>query len=166
MEPVEEKKQENETWTYWRDLIEELITGARDALYHLAPCELDGDSDKGVTELGFKLVLLGVLKDHTDELNIESERVVDGGRIDLFLTHKKSGTSLVIELKYGRVGFLSTTQLNPRTHHETKQKVWKAECDKLDLLTDDEFLKVRLMCYFNHASKEKVWRVIYLSSLW
>jgi hypothetical protein len=93
----------------WSILLDEFEQYGTETLKMLAPCELGGDPNHGVTELGFKLVMFGFFATRTKEFRVKSERHVEGGRIDVFVRHLESGSLLVIELKYVRLAFLDQT---------------------------------------------------------
>jgi hypothetical protein len=80
-------------------------------------------------------------------LGIESEREVDGGRIDLFLSHQETNSALVVELKYARVGFLRSTESGLKLDWRMKYKLWKDENEKLQKMTLNEKLAVCLLLF-------------------
>ena len=131
---------------YWDDVVRELRRFTKNGLALLASRELDGDPNQGVTELGFKLALLCGLGNTFPDIVVESEREVEGGRIDLFLYHDKTKSSLVIELKYVRVGFLLSTQEAHKLYHTEKFKCWKEEDAKIGQLKAKE--KGEVSIYF------------------
>jgi hypothetical protein len=106
----------------WTRLIDTLLVYARRGLVLLAPREMDGKPEKGVTELGLKLLLLGHLGNLPAEgvVVVESERELDGGRLDLCLIDERTQSVLVIELKYLRTSFLTLTPYSAK--HTAKQQ--------------------------------------------
>lgn len=96
----------------WKPLLEAFETYATITLKMLAPRELSGDPNHGVTEVGFKLVLFGFFATRTELFDVESEREVESGRIDVFVRHRATKALLVLELKYVRVGFLEKARAN------------------------------------------------------
>jgi hypothetical protein len=129
----------------WARLIDTLIVYARRGLALLAPREMDGKPDKGVTELGLKLLLLGYLGNLPAEggvVAVESERELDGGRMDLCLIDERTHSVLVVELKYLRTSFLTLTPYS--TKHTAKQQhaAWDTTDKKVAaLLTQHETWK-------------------------
>lgn len=100
---METPKEEEYDWSSLLSTFEDYGTTV---LKMIAPRELSGDPNFGVTEMGFKLVLLGFFATRLVDFEVESEREVEGGRIDIFVRHRETGSLLVIELKYLRLGFL------------------------------------------------------------
>lgn len=121
----------------WSILLDEFEQYGTETLKMLAPCELSGDPNYGVTELGFKLVMFGFFSTRTKEFYVESERAVEGGRIDVFVRHLESGSLLVIELKYVRLAFLDKTckGITKTMGHVLVHKQYK--------LVNDELLKAK-----------------------
>ena len=111
----------------WEELIEKIKIFANNALALTSSLELDGKD--GISEMGLKLVMLSYLTTQRDEYEIESERTVEGGRMDLFLRHKDSSNVLVIELKYLRVGFLDSCKVSSTISH-TKRYAKYNEVDR------------------------------------
>jgi hypothetical protein len=128
----------------WPSLVKTLIEKSSIILSFIENCELDADANHGVTELGFKLSLLAGI---SEDLSVESERDVEGGRIDLLLSDTES--VLVIELKYLRVGFLEWTRMSPNTGHKTKHLKWKKANDTVAGLSPENVIKVRVREYYN-----------------
>lgn len=131
---------------YWQSAIDEIQRMVEKALSYIANRELDGDTANGITEQCFKMTILGVLVVSPTFANveIESERDVEGGRIDLFLYSKERECALVIELKYVRIGFLSSTKdvfFLPRLE---KYKAWRDADDSFRMLTRKERLLVTM----------------------
>jgi hypothetical protein len=129
----------------------------RRALSPLPGRELSGDPNKGVTELGFKLAWMTALCAVEPDLTIESERVVEGGRIDLLLA---LGTHVeVLELKYVRVGFLD------RVRFTKKWLIFHARCrvanTALNSLTRNDFWNQMFRRYqFDSSSGQPVYRML------
>lgn len=125
---------------YWNGIVIAIKTCAQKALALLANRELDGDPNEGVTEVGFKLAILACLANLSSfsGLEVESEREVDGGRIDLFLYHEVTQSALVVELKYVRVGFLLSTEKALKLNYRAKHKLWREENDKMVHLSKKE----------------------------
>ena len=99
----------------WEIILKELKSFTSSGLALLADMEFDGDPNNGITELSFKLLLLGALASPTEclgNLRVESEYSVEGGRIDLILFHDQTKSALVMELKYNRTGFYVPTAVS------------------------------------------------------
>lgn len=136
----------------WSSRVNTLIEKSSTILSFIANRELDGDPNNGVTEMGFKLSLLAGIP---EDLSVESERDVEGGRIDLFLTDTESG--LVIELKYLRVGFLESTRMSPNVGYKEKHLKWKQANDTVAGLSPEQRMKVCVKQYYNR--KESLYSV-------
>ena len=146
MEPIEDtEKADNDLQQHWVHVVLAMRQFAQNALRLLADRELDGDPNDGVTELGFKMVFLACFGNPAGpfaDIELESEREVDGGRIDLFLLHKPTNSALVVELKYVRVGFLASTANVPYSY-TALHKLWKDENEKIGRLDKEKRLEVR-----------------------
>lgn len=83
----------------------------------LSARDFDGDPNSGITEQTLKCMLVAVLRVTYPDIRVSSERVVDGGRLDLLLV--RGGHVEVLELKYIRTGFLSFVRYseNPRVFY-------------------------------------------------
>ena len=106
----------------WLPLLTQLRDASEATLALVATHELTGDANGGITETGFKLTLLSTLAPLHQEYEIESERDVEGGRIDLFIRHKATGHILLLELKYVRLGFLAGCQGDPTKWRELHRR--------------------------------------------
>lgn len=111
----------------WETLVNRLRDFVSKTLSLISPIELDGE--KGVTEMGFKLIVLAFLSTR-DGYEVESERVVEGGRMDIFVRDRHRGV-LIIELKYVRIGFLSLSKMPTSTPHTTKYATYKNVDEKV-----------------------------------
>jgi hypothetical protein len=145
------------TLVAWTTRVTELIRHARNGLSYLAPRELDGDPNEGITELGFKLVLMTGLGigEQLQDLQVESERSVEGGRIDLFMYHEASNSALVVELKYVRIGFIETTKEAFNLPFLQKHRKWKEEDDNIALMTTQEKCQIHVRNYSTNRETKK-----------
>ena len=156
---------------YWRNLVKEMKVFIENGLSLIASCELDGDSNKGITELGFKLMVLCFLGNNLTvykDLIIESEREVESGRIDIFLYNPVKKTALVIELKYIRIGFLESTKEVYKFGYKEKHKIWEKEDNKISLLNVKDIgnINVRQYTTINMNTNEKEMKLISIRSIW
>lgn len=142
------ENKQNEMFEVLMTLLEELKVYIENALSKIHPMEMDGDPNRGITELGLKLIVLGFLANYKEKkIRIESERSLRNGRIDLFVEYideeNKVLSSLVIELKYIRIAFLKHDEkITTHSHFKKRQRIWKNANDSLPLkLNDIEDLK-------------------------
>lgn len=112
----------------WETLVNRLRDFVSKTLSLISPIELDGE--KGVTEMGLKLIVLAFLST-CPRYDVESERVVEGGRMDIFITDRQRGGVLIIELKYVRIGFLSLSKMPTSTPHTAKYATYKNVDEKV-----------------------------------
>lgn len=145
---MEMKKEIDYDWSIMLDEFEQYGT---ETLKMLAPCELGGDPNYGVTELGFKLVLFGFFATRKKEFDLESERQVEGGRIDVFVRHIETGALLVIELKYVRLGFLDDAcrGVTKMTSHTILHKQYKTVNEVILDKEWKDLAKMQKRDYFN-----------------
>jgi hypothetical protein len=140
---------------FWTTVVETLRECSTKGLALISDRELDGDPNKGVTELGFKLVLLTCLANIPTfkDVTVVSEKVIEGGRIDLYLTHQN--TAMVLELKYERIGFTESTRCSPSTNYKTKNSLWRKENDRIKKGGRDVALKTKMRQYFSKTNGAK-----------
>jgi len=142
--------------SHWDEVLRLIISNAEKGLSFIASRELDGDEVNGISEKAFKLLIFGFFG-VVNELNIHqvsSERMVDGGRIDIYLEHLPTKSALVIELKYIRVGFLESTKFDGWPREFEKISLWKKENDNLKNLPRIELGNVRVRDYY--SKKERI----------
>ena len=109
-------------------LLQELKIYCEKALSKIHPMEMSGDPNRGITELGLKLLVLGFLANRKESFKIVSERHIQGGRIDLMIEYCDENSNviyiIVIELKYIRIAFLQ---------YKTRQDTWQTKNNALPL---------------------------------
>jgi len=135
----------------WERLLNDLKNYTENTLSFLSSYELDGNPNNGVTEVGLKLIIIAFLSSGLDTkcYKIESERTVEGGRIDLTITHYPSKSTLIIELKYIRVGFLEITKLKEISNQRQVRRLWENTNNALQKMTTDDMLTLRYREYFS-----------------
>ncbi len=116
---------------YWPELLEELRGLISRTMKLVSSRELTGESEKGINELAFKMVILSHLSTKYETLRIISEREVEGGRIDIFLQNIKTESILIIELKYVRIGFLENSAISPNATYLKKYALYKKVNDEI-----------------------------------
>jgi|WetSurMetagenome_2_1015567.scaffolds.fasta_scaffold80598_1 hypothetical protein len=121
----------------WTQLLDEL-RGLISRTMKLVPSrELTGESEKGINELAFKMVILSHLSTKYETLKIVSEREVEGGRIDVFVQNIKTQAILIIEVKYVRIGFIEKAVVNPKAPHSKRFALYKAVDEEISMM--DQF---------------------------
>jgi hypothetical protein len=115
---------EEETWETFVNRLRDFVSKT---LSLISTIELDGE--KGVTEMGLKLIVLAFLSTR-DGYEVESERAVEGGRMDIFVRDRHRGV-LIIELKYVRIGFLALSKMPTSTPHTAKYAMYKNVDEKV-----------------------------------
>lgn len=160
MEETREEKITEENVHEWLPLLNEMRQFTRRALSMLAPRELDGKPECGVTELGFKLILLGFFATKPDTMyRVVSEYVVDGGRIDLLIEHLHTHAVLALELKYQRMGFCNSVRYYPNDH-KMQLTAWKSENARICALPRVAFLEVKMRDYYQSVKRVRTVAVI------
>jgi hypothetical protein len=83
--------------------VKRALVRAEQALKKMHSSDLDGAASHGLNECGFKFIFVASLD---GDYLVESERDVEGGRVDLIISDLGGENVLVIEFKYIRLGFM------------------------------------------------------------
>ncbi len=118
------------------DSVKNAVTRVEHSLSKMHSSDLDGAASHGLNECGLKFALLPYLD---GDYFIESERDVEGGRLDLLISDGEN--ALVIELKYVRCGFMTGAKYGVKDALSTKFKKFNDFAAKLSTMSWDDLKK-------------------------
>jgi hypothetical protein len=145
-----------ETWETLMTNIKEFVG---QTLKLTASIELDGET--GINEQAFKLVVLAYLSMHQDRYEIESERQVEGGRIDILIRRiDEPDDVLMIELKYVRAGYLELSRMPSSTPPTKKYAIYNSVDEKVSRMDYKDLLLVINRRYNKTPPSETIANII------